>query len=256
MQIVSLTTDFGSKDYFSVELKAQILSKCSAVTIMDVSHEIDAHDITQAAYFLSAVYQKFPPKSIHIISVNNFYNEAPSFLATLKNGHFFIAPNNGVLSLMFDDLDPQDLYQIDTSKFEKIDLSSIFCHAAAFINHGLPLNEIGPVVTSFEQRMSIQPVVNSNQIRATIIHVDHYQNAVVNLKEEQFIQVAKGRPFEIYYKQNDPIREISEHYGSVPIGDVLARFNSVGYMEIGINMGQASSLLNLNKNESIQINFL
>jgi len=134
-------------------------------------------------------------------------------------------------------------------------LAKIFAHAVGYLSHGLPLDELGAHPLTVNQKIGIQPVVTSSQIRATIIHIDHFGNVVVNLKKERFEELRAGRQFEIYYQQSDPVRHISKDYGEVPIGEVLCLFNSAGYMEIAINIGKASELLSLKKNETIQINF-
>ena len=156
---------------------------------------------------------------------------------------------------MFDDLEESKIYVIAPANSENISVNAIFAHAAAYLGHGLPIEEIGPVVSIFNTKLVIQPVVTANQIRATIIHIDHFENVVVNLKKELFDRVRNGRQFELYFKPNDPITFLSKDYGDVAIGDPLAFFNSSGYLEIAINMDKASSMLNLLKNEMIQINF-
>ncbi len=137
----------------------------------------------------------------------------------------------------------------------QLSISAIYSHAAAYLGHGLPISDIGPVVAHFTRKLVIQPVITSQQIRATIIHIDHFENVVVNLKKETFERVRNDRSFALYYKQNDPITFLCKDYGDVAIGDALAFFNTAGYLEIAINMDKASSMLNLFKNEMIQINF-
>ena len=134
-------------------------------------------------------------------------------------------------------------------------VNAIFSHAAAYIGHGLPLSDIGNMVPNFNKKLVIQPVVTSSQIRATVIHIDHFENVVVNLKKDLFDKVRNKRRFELFYKPHDPITFLSKDYGDVSIGDPLAYFNSAGYLEIAINMDKASSMLNLMKGEMIQINF-
>ncbi|MBK9042190.1 MAG: SAM-dependent chlorinase/fluorinase [Saprospiraceae bacterium] len=97
--------------------------------------------------------------------------------------------------------------------------------------------------------------MTNSQIRATIIYVDHYDNVIINLRKEDFEKIRQDRKFEIYYKQHDPINYLSRNYGDVAIGDPVAFFNSSGYLELAINMGKASSVFNLHRNENIQINF-
>jgi len=255
MQIVSLTTDYGSKDYYVAELKASILTNKNDFSIIDISHEIDKFDIVQASFYLQNAITSFPEGSIHIVAVNCNYKRKSEYICFEKNGHYFIGPNNGVFSLVFDTLDESSVYYITSPDVEVIKVNTIFSHAAAYIGHGLPLKDIGDVVTNFNRKLVIQPVVTSNQIRATAIHVDHFENVVVNLKKELFDKVRLNRRFELYYKPHDPITFLSKDYGDVSIGDPLAFFNSSGYLEIAMNMDKASSMLNLVKGEMIQINF-
>lgn len=255
MQIVSLTTDFGIRDYYVAELKASILSKARDIQFVDVSHHIQPYDIVEAAHFVGNVYPSFPENSIHIIAVDIYYQKEIKYCIMHHQGHYFVAPDNGVLSLLFPELEALDVYEVDIRDLAHSSTASVYAHIVGFIHHNLPIDEIGSKMTSVNRKLQIQPVVTSSQIRATIMHVDHYENVIVNVKKEQFDKVGKHRNFQLYYKQNEPIDIMSRRYSDVPVGDVLCRFNSAGYLEIAINMGKASSMLNLYKNETIQINF-
>lgn len=256
MHIVSITTDFGLQDYYVAELKAHIYQRSPEVRIVDVSHCVDSHDIVQAAHYVENVFRSFPTGSIHCVSVYNYYQKNSSFITFEKEGHFFIGPDNGIFSLIFEDLNPKDVFEIDHKLLGLDSIAKIIGWTTSYLIKGNPINEIGIQRSEINQKMGIKPVVVGSQIRATIIHVDHYENVVINLKNDQFDKIREGRDFQIYYKQKDPITKISDNYGDVVIGDVMCSFNSAGYMQIGINMGKASNLLNLNKNETIQINFL
>jgi S-adenosylmethionine hydrolase len=256
MQIVSLTTDYGSKDYYVAELKASVLSKKSDFTIIDISHDIDRFDIVQAAFYLQNAVSSFLSGTIHILAVNCNYKRKSEYICFLKDGHYFIGPNNGVFSLIFTDLDETGIYTIQHPDNDPVTVNEIFSHAAAYIGHGLPLEEIGTATLNFNKKLTIQPVITSNQIRATIIHIDHFENVIVNLKKDTFERVRNNRRFELYFKPNDPITFLSKDYGDVSIGDPVAFFNSAGYLEIALNMDKASTMLNLLKNEMVQINFI
>ncbi|NNF34224.1 MAG: SAM-dependent chlorinase/fluorinase [Saprospiraceae bacterium] len=252
MHVVTLITDFGTQDYYAAELKGCLLSASPGISIVDVSHSIESYDIVQASFFLSSVYSKFPPGTIHIISVFNYYDEDVEHIAIEREGYYFIAPNNGVLSLLFEDIKEEETHKID---FKNGHIASRMGHAVGLITHGLPLSEMGPHPAEVTRKMGIQPVITSSQIRATIIHIDHYENVVVNLTKELFEKIGNGRPFSLYYKQTEPITKISKNYGDAPVGETLCLFNSAEYLEIAVNMGKASSMFNLNKDETIQINF-
>jgi len=256
MHIVSITTDFGLQDYYVAELKAHILKRVTDIHLVDVSHSIDSHDIVQAAHFLDNVFRSFLVGSIHLVAVYNYYDKNSHFILIKREGHYFVGPDNGVFSLIFEDLKPEEAVRLDHEEITNKSLAEIFSWAVGNIIAGQEMNQIGSEVESINQKMGIKPVVTRSQIRATIIHIDHYENVIINLKRDQFEKVRRGRDFQLYYKQTDPVTRISEVYADVPITDVMCLFNSAGYMEIGINMGKASSMLNLNKNETIQINFI
>lgn len=254
MQIVSLTTDFGIADYFVADLKASILTQYAAVQFVDVSHQIASHDIMQAAYYLQNVQKSFPVGTIHIVAVYNYYEPKSKFIAFEREGQYYLGPNNGVFSLVFDDVDPSKVREIDFG--DDLSLTKVFSNAVALISNGIALDDIGPVIDDFHTKLSISPVITQSQIRATVLHIDHFNNAVINITQPQFERIRNGRQVEIYYKQTDPIRKIYNHYGEVAVGEVLALFDSTGYLVIAINMDRASEQLNLIKNETIQINFV
>jgi S-adenosylmethionine hydrolase len=254
MQIVSLTTDYGSKDYYTAELKATLLSTKGDFNIVDISHDIDHFDIVQASFFLKNALNSFPANSIHIVAVNCSHRKDEELIAFEKNNQFFLGPNNGIFSLVFDELEESRIFTINPPE-GPAKFNHIMAHAAAYISHKLPLEEIGPPLSHFNRKLIIQPVVNSHQIRAMVIHIDHFENVVVNLKKELFEKVRQERKFELYYKPHDPITSLSQGYSDVAVGDPLAFFNSSGYLEIAVNLDKASSLLGLSKNEMIQINF-
>jgi len=256
MHIVSITTDFGLQDYYVAELKARILQHSTDIQLIDVSHSIDSHDIVQAAHFLDNVFRSFPPGSIHLVAVYNYYDKNSSFILLEREGHYFIGPDNGVFSLIFDDLRPEEAVRLDNEEIVNKSIAEILSWTVGKLVAGKAKSEIGSIAASLNQKMGIKPVVTSSQIRATIIHIDHYENVIINLKRDQFEKLRRGREFQLYYKQTDPVTRISDDYADVPMTDVMCLFNSAGYMEIGINMGKASSMLNLNKNETIQINFI
>jgi S-adenosyl-L-methionine hydrolase (adenosine-forming) len=254
-KIISLISDYGSTDYYLSELKAEILSRVPSADFLDISHHIEIHDISAAAFFLRTVYPKCPNKTLHLVAVNNHYRRSPRYIVFEHQEMFFLGPDNGIFSLVFHDMDNFMVYEVDSDKYQIEGINQTYAHvAAALLNH-VPIAELGNLISDFTKRLELHPVITSNNIRATIIHIDRYDNAITNLSIEKFKKVQQGRLFSLFYKQKEPISRISNGYGEVGVGEVLARFNSSGYLEIAINMGKAASLLNLHKNETIQIDF-
>lgn len=255
MPIVTITSDFGLTDYYAAMLKGAILSKNEQVNIVDISHNVKNYDIVQAAFVLKNAYTSFPEGTIHIISINNFYAKHKSFLAIRENGHYFIGPDNGLFSLLFDQK-PESIYELDYIEKSTFPLKEVFANAVGHITSGKPFNEIGLPIEAIEERISIQPIVSKNQIKGSIIHIDNYENVIVNIDRELFERVQNKRKYAISFKRNKPITKIRKQYYDVPVGEPLSLFNSADYLEIAINMGKAASMLGLNMEDTVQIDFL
>ncbi len=254
MKLVTLISDFGTKDHYAALLKGRILTHSSNAQIIDVTHEIDTHDIRQAAYILNAICKKFPKGTIHIVAVNNYYDPKFEIILFEYKDQYYLGPNNGIFSLAFDSIDESQVYKVILDESEQ-DLFNLIAHGVSLIAQDMSITEVGPPLHQFEKKIDIQPVINNDEIRATIIHIDKFDNVIVNVHKEFFEYIRKDRPFEIFFKYYNPVKKISETYSDAPIGEVLCLFNSANYLEIAINMGKAASQLDLIKDETIQIKF-
>ena len=257
MNIVTLTTDFGTKDYYVGLLKGSILSHGEPVVWADITHHIENFNIVQAAFVVKNCYKSFPKETIHIVSVNNFYADQRKFLAIYHKGHYFIGPDNGTFSLLFDEDKLEYVYELpDNGKSHTtLGVKQMFATAVAHILKNRPFHEIGMPKNDILQRIALQAITGKNHIRGSIVHIDNYGNALSNITKELFDRVSKGRPFELYFKRHDPITIISEHYAETPVGEQLALFNAANYLEIAVNMGQAATLYGLQIGDTIQIDF-
>jgi len=252
MSIITLTTDLGHNDFYVAKLKSSVLKHLPSSQFLDINHNIRSHDIQFAAYCLMNVWKDLPKGSIHIVSVYNHYATTNEYIVFERDGHFFIGPNNGVFTLIFQDLSEAETHSINGG-FDTF--FETYAHAAALVGTGAPISDIGPKVASLKQKINIIPVYTQTEIRATIIHVDIFGNVILNIEKSFFKEIQKNRSFEIYFKYSDPITAIHESYSQVPIGEVVALFNMNNFLELGINMGNASELLGLFENGTIQIHF-
>lgn len=253
MQIVTLTTDFGLNDYYVAILKGAMLQRSSDLQIIDISHHVKPYDIVQGAFLLKNTYGSFPPGTIHIITVNNS-PEGMSFIAFQHEGHYFIGPDNGIFSLIFNELPAAfRLYYDPESSFP---MKEMLADTVAHIAEGKPVFEAGMPAGETERRIALQPVISPSQIRGSVIYIDHYENVVVNVAQDLFEKVRNGRKFAVFFKRHDSITHLSRHYTDVAVGETLCRFNSAGFLEIAISMGKAGSLLGLKLDDMVQVDFL
>lgn len=257
MQFVTFTTDFGHRDYFLGALKGQILSGGKVTSCIDISNAIDAHNILQAAFVLKNCYADFPVGSIHIIGVHTYYKEKPNFLVIEENGHFFIGPDNGVFSLMFEDL-PKAIWELDFNlELSACNIKWIYSKGTeAILAYKATEQSIGALKVDYLQRLMLLPVTSKDFIRGAVIYIDNYKNAIINIDKELFERIGQGRSFKLFFKRNDPLKFISNNYASVGMGEPLCFFNSAGFLEIAVNLGEAATLYGLEIDEAIQIDFL
>lgn len=255
MLTVTLTTDFGTQDFYTGALKGALLSRAPGIQLIDISHHIKPFDIVQGAFVVQNVWREFPPGTIHLIGVNCVYDEGYRFVAVRHEGHFFLAPDNGILTLLFQHIDPADLRNLPANAAEHFSVKNIFAEATAHLAAGKPFEELGEFAAPLLERISIQPVITPGRIRGTVIHVDNFENVVVNIRRELFEKNQNGRAFSLFFKRHDPIGKLSHNYCDVAPGEQLCLFNTAGFLEIAVNMGRAATLLGLKVEDVVEVVF-
>lgn len=275
MSIITLTTDYGLKDHFVGALKGKILSEYPVASIIDISHYIDPFNTVEASYIVGAAYSSFPKGTVHLIGVDVELNKENQHIAMQWNDHYFIAADNGILSMLSQKIVPQKIVAInihDRLPNEATDLD-VFVKVACHIAKGGLLNVIGKEIKSIKQVTDLQAVVpnDGSSIKGYVVYIDHFGNVVTNISKKQFLEVAKGRPYEIVLRTKN-IKTILPNYSAIassdkyPIknyeGEKLALFNEAGFLEIAVfksnpsKLGSANSLLGLNYRDVITIKFV
>lgn len=273
--IITLTTDFGEKDHFVGAVKGAIYSELDTIKIVDISHSISPFHITEAAYIIQNAYKNFPSGSIHIIGIDSELNVENKHIAVLLDGHYFICANNGIISMLTSEINPDKIVEINIhdkieSNFTVLD---VFVKVACHIARGGTLEVIGKSISSIKQITGIKPVINSenNQIIGTVIYIDNYGNVICNITKTVFDKIGKGRNFtisarsnnfsKIYNRYSDAINFNERKESREEDGKKLALWNSSGYLEVAIyksnpsTVGSASSLFGLKYRDTISVNF-
>ena len=274
MSIITLTTDYGLKDHFVGALKGKIVSILPETSIIDISHDIDPFNIAEASYIINAAYKSFPKNTVHIIGVDSERSIENDHIAIQWNDQYFIAGDNGILSILTQNMAPQKIVVINIHEKLEADANDldVFVMVATHLAKGGSLSVIGKEKTNLKAITNLQPTIapDNSYIKGNVIYIDHFGNLVVNITKKLFLEVAKGRPYEIAFKTK-PLKTILPSYTSVAAsgeypmkyfeGHKLAIFNESGFLEIAIfrsnptSVGSASSLLGLGYRDIITINF-
>ncbi len=275
MAIITLTTDFGMKAHFVGAVKGALLSEIKDANIVDISHNISPFIVLEAAYVIQIAFSSFPKGSIHVIGVDSELNPENSHIAMVLNGHYFVCANNGILSMICNDITPDQIVEVNihdkiVGNFPVLD---IFVKVAAHIARGGTLEVIGKPIDEVKPIKNITPFVGSdnNQLIGNVIFIDRYDNVITNIKKPFFETIQKGRRFEISAR-NHKFKTIHKHYSDIvdfriPIdkrndeGRGLVVFNSSDYLEIAMyksnkaTVGGASTLMGLEMMDSVTISF-
>ena len=260
MPIITLTTDLGITDHYLGAVKASILRQLPDAKIVDITNQVPSFNIRHAAFVLSNCYKEFPQGTIHIVGVDAESKLDAPHIAIFANNHYFVGAENGIFSLILD-VKPDKIVELNITQDSDnltFPTKDVFVKAACHIARGGTLELIGSPKPSFSvERSSFKATFDNVAIRGSIIHIDSYGNAITNIKEDLFKQVAKGRGFTIHLgnRGHYTINNLHKKFSEVPGGEVLALFISTGHLEIAMNEGSASSLMGLQLNDIIRIEF-
>ena len=274
MSIITLTSDFGNLDYRVAAVKGKILSLNPEVNIIDITHDIQAFNLIQTSYIVRNAYKYFPKGSIHIISVDSFYNKSRKNIIYKADGSYFLAADNGLLSLIFFDIKPEAIYELTlNNRFDDIinfTSTDIFVPAAVHLaNGGLP-EVIGRKISTAKQLMFPRAVYNESEgmIIGEVTYIDNFGNIISNINKDFFENISKGyNNFTIKFRNLSLSRIFSSHTEVVSDwkretefhGQSAAIFNDSQLLELTIYKGSkkngAKSLFGLNVGENIYIEF-
>ena len=275
MAIITLTTDFGEKDHFAAAVKGATYSELEDVKIVDISHWVSPFHIMEAAYIIQNAYSSFPAGTIHIIGIDSELNPENKHIAVLLDGHYFICANNGIISMLANEIKPEKIVEINIhdkviTNFPVLD---VFVKVACHIARGGTLEVIGKQIDTIKELRGIRPTINqeATQIMGSVIYIDNYGNVITNITKSKFEEIAKGRSFKITARTAN-FSTIHSHYSDainfdIPAqkrdedGKKIALWNSSNYLELSIyksnpaTVGSAKSLFVLQYRDTVTINF-
>jgi len=258
-RIITLTTDWGTKDYYVGSVKAKLLSGLSdPIEIVDISHQVNPLNIQEAAFVLKNCMDFFPENTIHIIGVKSEASPQSPHLAVNYNGSWFISADNGIFPLLFSNK-PEKIIEIDIiqdSDFFTFPTRDVFVKVALMLLNNDDISKIGKEINDFKNYMNFfEPSYSKNIISGIVCHIDNYGNIITNITSAFLKKHLKSQDFTILFASNYEITEILSAYSDVPRGDLIAVFNTTGNLEIAINDGRAADLLGIKCNDPIKIIF-
>lgn len=271
MPIITITSDMGLKDHYVAALKGVIFSHIPNATIVDVSHHVKPFDIVQGTYELGGVLRRFPANTIHLLTINPepSINAHQSHVMSIMqiNNQWVIANDNGCFELILKlDFECQGFWRIDDamSRPENLRFPIYNCAipAAKKLAENIEPDEFATKASDWYKLQRINPIIEENLIKGTIVHFDYFGNAITNIHKSLFERFPSDVPFTIIFRGKEYfIDKIHTSYTDVHPGERIALFNHNDWLEIAISKGSnqsgggANSLFGLHLGDTVRIEF-
>jgi S-adenosylmethionine hydrolase len=250
--VVAFLSDFGTRDHYAGTLKAVVLSVCPDATLVDIGHEIPAHDVLAGALELAACYRFFPAGTIFLVVVDPGVGSARRGIAADCGDYRFVAPDNGVLSAVFRETPPRKVIELTERKYARATVSRTFegrdrfAPAAGWLAKGIALVSMGKSISNYQIIDLPRPEVASDQIAGEVMRVDRFGNLITNIDRRTLEQFAEGKAIGITIGDRE-IARIVATYAEAPAGELCALFGSTDHLEIAVNAGDAAQELGLSR---------
>lgn len=257
---ITLTTDFGTADHFVGTMKGVILGIAPGTAIVDISHEVAPFDILEGAFTIAQAYRYFPKRSIHVVVVDPGVGTVRRPVLAEAAGQFFIAPDNGILSIIYSTeshrvraITNEHLFRPDVSRtFHGRD---VFAPCAAHLASGTAAAKFGKPISDYVQLGLMKPQQTSRRVwSGTVLKVDRFGNLITNLRLDEFPDVQR-RPFELSVGLRR-VYGLAATFGDCEPGEPCVIAGSSGYLEVVVNQASAAKLLGCGAGAPVELTFL
>ena len=260
---MTLTTDFGLSDYYAGVMKGVILNVNPAVNVVDICHDIRAYDVLEGAFAIAQSYRYFPPNTIHVVVVDPGVGSARRPLLVSADRYYFIAPDNGVLSLIFAREEGVVVRHITASHFFLEPVShtfhgrDIFAPVAGWLSRGIEAERFGEPIADFVRFTLPQAKrVNERLLKGVVVRVDRFGTLMTNLTPADLPELFTDNlpPFRFMVGKTE-VTHLRQAYSQGAPGEVFVILGSSGYVEIAANRGSAAQTLGVGKGAEVGVVF-
>ena len=256
--IITLTTDFGTNDYLVGAMKGVILNINPAARIVDINHHVAPFDILDGALAIASAYKYFPPRTIHLVIVDPGVGTERRPLLVSGEKQYFVAPDNGVLSMIFE-RESCVVRHVTAEHYFLNPISptfhgrDVFAPTAAWLAKAWQTEAFGEEITDYVRFAMPKAKPAGQAIKGVVLRVDAFGNLMTNLTTEDVpaAMVASG---DIKLAVNGKeVRKIARTFGDGIPGEPIAVFGSAGYLEIAVNRGNAARALGVNRGAEVSL---
>lgn len=262
MSIITFTSDFGLRDTTVARLKARFLQRAPGATHVDISHMVEPHNITEAAFMLRSVYNDFPAGTVHCVFVGARPSSTTEYICLKASGQFFIGTNNGMLTAVLRNAKITGARTLDIRGADPNDEKDLFAAAAGHLVQGGKMDMLGPALKSVKSIKEHMPAVTEFAIRGHVIYIDRFGTCVTNISRELYTNHLDGRRSSVEVARSRSIKKIYDRIAEVPQGDIAALWNEQNMLCIAVgksggdHIKGSNELLGMKINDWVRIDFI
>jgi len=244
--IVTLTTDYGTSDYYVAVLKAVILGIVPDARLVDITHDIAPQNVTQGAFVLWQAWSWFPAGTVHLVVVDPGVGTERQIIAGKYDGRYVVAPDNGLVTFVHRDRRIETVHVVEDRRYFLSQLSSTFhgrdimAPVAARLASGVSIRLLGRVC----EALALLPVphraaATGAALEGTVLYADRFGTLVTNIHADQMASgQGPAKPWTVSVG-DQVIGPVQSTFASVPVGESVALFGGGGLLEIAVNQGRA-----------------
>jgi S-adenosylmethionine hydrolase len=248
--IIALLTDFGTRDHYAGTMKGVALGICPDAVLVDITHDVPAHDVLAGALELAASYKYFPPGTVFLVVVDPGVGSSRRGVAVAAGDFRFVAPDNGVLSLVLAEAPPRAIVELTDPRYARRSISRTFegrdrfAPAAAWLASGLEITALGPPAAGLHTIALPRPQHTADTLHGEVVRVDRFGNLITNIDRRTFEEFAAARAAVMISIGDRPAAGPVSTYADAADGALTALFGSTDHLEIAVNGGSAAAVLN------------
>ncbi len=255
--LLTLTTDFGTSDHLVGTLKGVILKIQPDAQIVDINHSVAPYDVLDGALCIGAAYRYFPSKTVHLVVVDPGVGTERRPILVSANNQYFIAPDNGVLSLVYEREDPIVVRHITSEHYFQRPVSptfqgrDVFAPVAAWLAKNWQTDAFGEVITDFTRFALPRPKAQDGTLRGAVLRVDHFGNLMTNFTLEDLPEAMRQPGPAKFTVAGKPVKQFVESFAQGPAGEPVALVGSTGFIEVAVNKGNAARVLGVGRGAEV-----
>jgi S-adenosyl-L-methionine hydrolase (adenosine-forming) len=256
--VIALLSDFGTRDHYAGTMKGVILNICPEATLVDITHDVPAHDVLDGALQLAAAARYFPAGTIFVAVVDPGVGSARRGIAAEAGDYRFVSPDNGVLTAVLREWPAKKIVELTERRYARPTVSRTFegrdrfAPAAAWLAKGTQLTALGRPVADYHHLDIPVPAISDSAISGVVMRVDRFGNVVTNIDRRSFEAVARSGAMEVLAGPHS-IGRLVATYADMQAGEICALFGSTDHLELAANSESAAERLQLARGAVVEV---